>query len=100
MRKLFSLLLAVALLLSFTACGMTNSNSSGSGEDLKDGADNFMEDTKDMADDIIDEGKDMADGITGNQTSPNSDMPEGSVDGTMENTETGNSATGSAAPVQ
>ena len=81
MRKIISLILAVALMFIVTACGMTNDNPSGTGDDLKDSADNFMEDTKDKVDEFTD-------GMTEDDLNTPADMPEGSVDGTMENTET------------
>ena len=83
MRKIISLILAVALMFIVTACGMTNDNPSGTGDDLKDSADNFMEDTKDKVDEFTD-------GMTEDDLNTPADMPEGSVDGTMENTETVN----------
>ena len=83
MRKIISLSLAVALMFIVTACGMTNDNPSGTGDDLKDSADNFMEDTKDKVDEFTD-------GMTEDDLNTPADMPEGSVDGTMENTETVN----------
>ena len=79
MRKLFSLLLAVTLLFLFTACTMADSNT-GVGEEMKDSADNLMEDTKDTV-------EDFTDGITEDDMNTPADMPEGTVDGTMENTE-------------
>ena len=83
MRKLFSLLLAVSLIFIFTACGMTDSQT-GVGEDIKDGADNLMEDTEDKVDDFTD----GANGENSDGTDNNpADMPDGTVDGTMENTE-------------
>ena len=93
MRKLFSLLLAITLIFLFTACGMTNNNPSGTGEDIKDSADNFMEDTKDKVDDFTD-------GMTDDNMNTPADMPDGTVDGTMENTEAGNATTPNSAPVQ
>ena len=83
MRKIISLILAVALMFIVTACGMTNDNPSGTGDDLKDSADNFMEDTKDKVDEFTD-------GMTEDDLNTPADMHEGSVDGTMENTETVN----------
>ncbi len=79
MRKLFSLILAVTLIFLLAACSMTNDNSGGLADDLKDGADNLMEDTGDMAGDLKDD-------ITASPDAP-AKMPEDSIDGTMENTE-------------
>lgn len=79
MRKLFSLLLAVMLLFLFAACGTTNSNT-GVGEEMKDSADNLMEDTKDKV-------EDFTDGMTEDDVNTPAEMPEDTIDGTMENTE-------------
>ena len=87
MKKLISILMAVLLLLSLAACGGTKDNNPGVTDDIQNGTDEIIEDTKDKADDMIDDAKDFADDMTDNAPA---EMPEDTIDGTMENTETVN----------